>query len=44
LRSAKSRLPIDLQRRREHGCAAAVAHEGAILRHLFGNARLGEDA
>ena len=35
-------LPIDLQRPRERGSAAAL--ERAILRHLFRNARRGEDA
>jgi hypothetical protein len=44
LRTAKIALdlPIDLQRPRQRGSAAALGR--AILRHLFRNARLGEDA
>jgi sulfonate transport system ATP-binding protein len=37
-------LPIDLPRPRERGSATAAALEGAILRHLFRNARPGEHA
>jgi sulfonate transport system ATP-binding protein len=37
-------LPVDLPRPRERGAAEVAALEGAILRHLFRNARPGEDA
>ena len=37
-------LPIDLPRPRERGSAAVAALEGAILRRLIRNARLGDDA
>jgi sulfonate transport system ATP-binding protein len=36
--------PVDLPRPRERGSAEVAALEGAILRHLFRNARPGEDA
>jgi sulfonate transport system ATP-binding protein len=37
-------LAVDLPRPRERGSAEVAALEGAILRHLFRNARPGEDA
>ena len=36
--------PVDLPRPRERGSAEVASLEGAILRHLFRNARPGEDA